>query len=111
MPHVDRVADAGEAASFAERRRSVGGFFCSSRRRHTRFDCDWSSDVCSSDLDDRVLIPRPETELLVETAIEKIDRRARVVDIGTGSGCIAVTLAHERPDLRVTATEDRKSVV
>ena len=56
-------------------------------------------------VDDRVLIPRPETELLVETAIEKIDRGARVVDIGTGSGCIAVTLAHERPDLRVTATD------
>src|SRR6266567_5790043 len=30
-------------------------FFFSSRRRHTRFDCDWSSDVCSSDLADRVL--------------------------------------------------------
>src|SRR2546430_13538900 len=29
------------------------GLFCSSRRRHTRFDCDWSSDVCSSDLDGR----------------------------------------------------------
>jgi release factor glutamine methyltransferase len=56
-------------------------------------------------VDDRVLIPRPETELVVATAIEKIDRGARVVDIGTGSGCIAVTLAHERPDLRVTATD------
>src|SRR5688572_31291937 len=32
-------------------------FFFSSRRRHTRFDCDWSSDVCSSDLDERL---RPE---------------------------------------------------
>src|SRR5438270_9135289 len=31
----------------------LGGFFFSSRRRHTRFDCDWSSDVCSSDLDRR----------------------------------------------------------
>src|SRR5688572_31142190 len=30
-----------------------GGFFFSSRRRHTRFDCDWSSDVCSSDLGER----------------------------------------------------------
>src|SRR5438270_2959791 len=33
------------------RRRFSSGFFFSSRRRHTRFDCDWSSDVCSSDLD------------------------------------------------------------
>ena len=56
-------------------------------------------------VDDRVLIPRPETEILVETAIERIDRRARVADIGTGSGIIAATLALERPDLRVVATD------
>src|SRR5688572_33412430 len=34
-------------------------FFFSSRRRHTRFDCDWSSDVCSSDLLDELDMPRP----------------------------------------------------
>jgi release factor glutamine methyltransferase len=56
-------------------------------------------------VDDRVLIPRPETEILVETAVERIDRGARVIDIGTGSGCIAVTLASERPDLRVIGTD------
>ena len=56
-------------------------------------------------VDDRVLIPRPETEILVETAIRRIERGARVADIGTGSGCIAVTLASERPDLRLTATD------
>lgn len=56
-------------------------------------------------VDDRVLIPRPETEIVVETAIERIERGARVVDIGTGSGCIAVSLAHERPDLRVIGTD------
>jgi release factor glutamine methyltransferase len=56
-------------------------------------------------VDDRVLIPRPETELLVETAIERIERGARVADIGTGSGSIAVTLATDRPDLRVTAID------
>jgi release factor glutamine methyltransferase len=56
-------------------------------------------------VDDRVLIPRPETEILVEAAIERIERGARVVDIGTGSGCIAATLALERPDLRVIATD------
>ena len=56
-------------------------------------------------VDDRVLIPRPETEILVETAIERIDRGARVVDIGTGSGCIAATLAIERPDLRLTGVD------
>src|ERR1043165_1882704 len=51
-------------------------------------------------VDDRVLIPRPETELLVEQAVARAPRGARVVDVGTGSGCIAVTLALERPDLR-----------
>jgi len=56
-------------------------------------------------VDDRVLIPRPETEILVEAAIDDIERGARVVDIGTGSGCIATTLALERPDLRVIATD------
>src|SRR5256886_12909067 len=41
-------------------------FFFSSRRRHTRFDCDWSSDVCSSDLDVAVTDPRGRTSTLVD---------------------------------------------
>ena len=54
-----------------------------------------------------VLIPRPETELLVETALELVrDRPAPlVVDVGTGSGCIALSLAAERPDARVHAVD------
>jgi len=54
-----------------------------------------------------VLIPRPETELVVERALELIrDRPAPVVvDVGTGSGCIALSLAVERPDAQVHATE------
>ena len=54
-----------------------------------------------------VLIPRPETELLVEKALELIrDRPAPVVvDVGTGSGCIALSLAVERPDAQVHATD------
>jgi release factor glutamine methyltransferase len=56
-------------------------------------------------VDDRVLIPRPETELLVEAAIQRAPRGARVIDIGTGSGCIAVSLRRARPDLRVVATD------
>jgi release factor glutamine methyltransferase len=52
-----------------------------------------------------VLIPRPETELLVETALELLGSGqegppARICDVGTGSGCIAVTLLHERPVAR-----------
>lgn len=54
-----------------------------------------------------VLIPRPETELVVEEALEdaRASRPAEIVDVGTGSGCIAVTLAAELADVRLTATD------
>jgi len=52
------------------------------------------------------LIPRPETEHLVEWALAlDLPRDARVADIGTGSGCIALTLALERPDWSLTGTD------
>jgi release factor glutamine methyltransferase len=52
-----------------------------------------------------VLIPRFETERLLEIALERLACGARVVDIGTGSGAIALALKHERPDLNVFATD------
>jgi len=52
-----------------------------------------------------VLIPRPETELLVEWALEFMPRGATVCDLGTGSGCVAAAIAAARPDVRVLAVE------
>src|SRR5258706_10128208 len=54
-----------------------------------------------------VLIPRPETELLVELALERLSpgAPARVLEIGTGSGAIAIALATERPGLGIVATD------
>jgi len=64
-------------------------------------------------LNRRVLIPRPETELLVEQALSWLQRvdGGRALDLGTGSGCLAVTLAAERPGVRVLASDiDREAL-
>lgn len=55
-----------------------------------------------------VLIPRPETELLVETALELLENSKTapaICDVGTGSGCIAIALLHERPDAHALALD------
>ena len=59
-----------------------------------------------------VLVPRPETELLVETALSlDLNDGAQVADLGTGSGCIAITLALERPGWWVTATDASQQAI
>ncbi len=68
-------------------------------------------------VDRRVLIPRPETEQVVELALAELDRLApdgshrTVVDLGTGSGAIALSLAHERPNAEVWAVDSSPGAV
>ena len=69
----------------------------------------WSQDLLVSP---EVLIPRPETELLVEQALEHLpEQPCNVADLGTGSGAIALAIATERPDVQVTATDISQSAL
>tara|TARA_B100000768_G_scaffold147915_1_gene141633 strand:- start:540 stop:1364 length:825 start_codon:yes stop_codon:yes gene_type:complete len=57
-------------------------------------------------VDSRVLIPRPETELIVEKVIDfDLNNNANVLDVGVGSGCISISLAMLRPDLKILASD------
>src|SRR6266853_5551766 len=76
-------------------------FFFSSRRRHTRFDCDWSSDVCSSDLWDA------QDEQLVENFLIGPDHRV-VERVGSGAPEIGRASCRERVYISVVAVSLKK---
>ncbi|NMC52844.1 MAG: peptide chain release factor N(5)-glutamine methyltransferase [Chloroflexi bacterium] len=68
----------------------------------------WEFYGLSFQVNESVLIPRPETELLVETALNWINQHPgplRAADVGTGSGCIAAALAHHSPLMHITAVD------
>ena len=60
-----------------------------------------------------VFIPRPETELMIEKVLETlaVSSNKKILDIGTGSGCIAISLIKERPDCRITAIDKSKKAI
>jgi release factor glutamine methyltransferase len=68
---------------------------------------DWDFRRLTLATDARALVPRPETEIVVERCLALLEgiEAPRVVDVGTGTGAIALALKHERPDARVTATD------
>ena len=89
------------AARFEEmRRQRASGVPVAYLLGHREF---WSLEFAVSPA---VLVPRPETELLVQRLLELVAKpAAQVADLGTGSGAIAIALATERPDWRVTGTD------
>src|SRR5438067_3437743 len=94
LPEAARMFDA------LVRRRSAGEpiAYLTGRREFFALDLEITPDV---------LIPRPETELLVELALQwlPIDSRARVLDLGCGSGAVALAIAHERPRASVLGAD------
>jgi len=64
-------------------------------------------------VDHNVLIPRPETELLVETVLARLDKKleATVADLGTGSGAIALALGSEKPAWKIVATDQSEGAL
>jgi release factor glutamine methyltransferase len=102
VAHADDQLTAGQFEAFqtlVERRR-VGEplQYIIARQEFFKLDFEVTPDV---------LIPRPETELIVETSLELLqtDPEPYFVDIGTGSGCIAISILHELPKARALATD------
>jgi release factor glutamine methyltransferase len=100
ITQAERPLNAGEAARLAQlvRRRLDGEPIAYLVGKREFFGLDFQ-------VNEAVLIPRPDTELIVELAIERLPANGRLLDMGTGSGAIAVSVAHARPDAQVTALD------
>ena len=98
--HADRVVDgvAWDRAIAAAARRARGMPLAYAAGR-AAFRHHWLT------VDPRVLIPRPETEQLVDLALARVPAGGAIADVGTGSGAIAIALAHEARPGRIVATD------
>jgi release factor glutamine methyltransferase len=101
--HFDRPLSAAELATYRSLvSRRLAGEPVAYLLGHKEF---WSLDLL---VDARVLIPRPDSETLVEEALDRLTGRTgalRIADVGTGSGALALALAKERPEAQVFATD------
>lgn len=106
VDRLELVADPGVGLEPAAARTLMGWVRRRARREPVAYIVGWKPfRRIELAVDSRVLVPRPETELLVEVAVERAPAGGRVHDVGTGSGAVALALAHERPDLRMTASD------
>ncbi|MFA5371735.1 MAG: peptide chain release factor N(5)-glutamine methyltransferase [Sideroxydans sp.] len=100
LAHPEHVLDAGQKAAYAKllQRRLGGEPIAYIFGEREFFGLNFKITPAT-------LIPRPETELLVELALAHIPLQGRVLDLGTGSGAIALAIARARPDAQVTALD------
>jgi len=98
--NYDRPLSAGELETF---RAAVGRRAKREPLQYIRGQAEfWSLPFT---VNPAVLIPRPDTEVLVEEALKRIAGPVRILDVGTGSGAIAIALAHEQPEASVEAVD------
>ena len=100
LAHEDAPIEASQAAAFEN---SMARRFQGEPVQYIRGHAEFYGR--RFEVDRRVLIPRPETELLVDLIVDFAPRGGRLLDIGTGSGCIPVSAKLERPDLSVTSSD------
>lgn len=106
LTHPERILDAGESARYLSlfERRMRGYPIAYLLGVREFFGLDFS-------VTDATLIPRADTELLVETALHHLPEQGSLLDLGTGSGAIALSVAHQRPDAVVVAVDASPSAL